>query len=400
MKKKRPIQGLTILEALNDLDDTLVADAEIPGAAPIPVVTPTTGRAGRFLRSGWLVATLCLLVSFGVVAAIVYAGRQVPDHKNPPPAGVVTDPPESTGPEASSVLGEGKIPFGQVEVNYTIRTEQTVYETTTRRLLIIAQGQNQGEAIPGYQTWAVESLTDPDWTAEFYWTEEAIEPRDPAPDEYATWRKAIHMGDGYWKPGIYRIHHMIHAGDELEYVSAAHCEFAIGEEWGELLENAWNGIPLPEDTTPADTTPTIPPADTSAESTPSVLPPPLDPAFTEAPEKPFTIRAEFARGEVNGVLTVTYTAVEPGVSLTDPPVGIALYRLSDDGQLIPLPRVGMFTTSEYIAEVEPTQANRWYATFSKIHMVQGQQYLTPGTYRVLSLDNEGRVIAYADLTIA
>ncbi len=248
MTQKR-IQGLTIFESLTDLDPALVAEAEVE-----PRYLPPLGageryehkkarreaRAARreenpffrFVNSGAGAVCLSLIVAFALIAGIVYFVNHAP--------GSVPGPGGTPGTEAAT-WGEGKIPTGEIDVNYTVYTDKRVYETPPSHIILTLRGKYPGVDIAYFQSAYIESLTDPDYMVESYHNDLAEERTEPlGKDEYAVWTKTIDINEankGSLPDGIYRIHHMEYDREQGKYISAAFYDFAVGKEYGEILES-------------------------------------------------------------------------------------------------------------------------------------------------------------------
>ncbi len=377
MTKNQRIDGMTVMERMNDLDEALLAEAELD-ARFLPATDKKSIRAerraawrasglGRFMSSGLGVACICMIVSLGVLGGIIYAGNMgggTSPGTNPPVGGTIAE-------IASDWQAEGAIPFSGKEINYTIRTSERVYTEAPKKITVIATAKNPGEIIPGYSGWHIECLSDPKNTEAIvpFWTEEAIEVLQPAPDEYAKWSKNINI-NGTMPDGIYRVHHMEYDQTTQGYISVAHYEFAVGEDYGKLfLQGA---LPAEGETIDPDSLPTYEPA----------------------AEQPFTIKASITRTEQGAYLSVKYTGAVKGEPILNPSLNISLVKIS--GAVNP-ESIQMMTTSEGIAEVHPTDQNDGYAVFSKSHTIQNPDALLPGTYRVYALTWENECICYDDI---
>ncbi len=84
------MKGLTIFEAMNDMNDDLIMSAAITNTSKANLRRPSVFR--RFINSGWGVAAVCALVSVSVLGGIIWAGLQ-PDPKPPISTDALTEAP-------------------------------------------------------------------------------------------------------------------------------------------------------------------------------------------------------------------------------------------------------------------------------------------------------------------
>ncbi len=110
--------------------------------------------------------------------------------------------------------------------NYTIQTQYALYPIGTKTIVVTAKGKNPGEVIPGYHSWYIEDLDDPDATIVAYWTAEAIEMQPVGPEEYSTWSKSLHI-EGGLPEGRYRVHHREYDPQMGGYVTVATYDFRV-----------------------------------------------------------------------------------------------------------------------------------------------------------------------------
>ncbi len=379
MKTNR-IQGLTVMECMTDLDPALVAEAELD-ACFLPPLTAYQKKEHkkarreaarerreenpffRFAGSGAGAVCISLVVAFALIAGIVYFINYGP--KNPVAPGPGGQPEGTQAP----AWGEGQIPTGEIDAAYTISTEQRMYETSPKRIVVTMRAKNPGVDIDYFHAFRIESLTDPAGELDFdcLWTEEWMERAEPVgKDEYAAWTKSVSI-NGVMPDGIYRIHHMEYDKDK-GYVSAAFCDFAVGAYYGELLETGRTDA-LPDTTYP------------------EAAPTPSDNYHVASVDIGYNDYGTL-------VLTVTYSADEPGVSIYAPSVSFRLEKV--DGT--PLSEELMIaSTEEAIERVIPTDKNGGYAVWSKSHTVTNPSALLPGVYRLYALNHQNAILDVYDV---
>ncbi len=390
--KSEHIQGLTILAAMNDLDPALVREAEVD-AALLPIgaaafaTDPYTRKKARrearearreanpflrFMGSGAGAAAVSLVVALGLIAGIVFAVNRAPTGgENPPAAGVApgseaapSNSEAATRDSETTTLGEGKIPVGEIDAAYTISTNIRLYDTSPTRISVTMRAKEPGVEIAYFQSFHIESLTDPDGELSFdyFWTEEDVDRVGPVgADEYDAWTKSVNV-DGVIPPGVYRIHHMEYIHEQGTYVSAAFCDFAVGAEYG-----AWVGVDDAGET-----------ADSShqTESTPPV------PAHSTA----FSLSVPDVMQYGTDTLTVTFRATELGKSLVifGSPVLEKISGAPDAGtvRIVPV---------DLATEVLPAAPDE-YAEWTHTYTIENAHLMQDGTYLV-SMEVDGVIMA-------
>ncbi|MBQ9779428.1 MAG: hypothetical protein IJW00_00625 [Clostridia bacterium] len=69
-------KGLALFSLMNDMSDSLINESDIGGVVSVKPKRERTGRFSAFMNHPAMVAVLCAVVSLGVLAAIVMAGRR------------------------------------------------------------------------------------------------------------------------------------------------------------------------------------------------------------------------------------------------------------------------------------------------------------------------------------
>ena len=93
------MKGLTILNAMGELRDEFILDAQLK--EPIAAGrTRRTRRSGNLSQSGLFAAAISVVVALSIVGAILLAGRHLSDRPRPSPAGSTpaTDTESATEP--------------------------------------------------------------------------------------------------------------------------------------------------------------------------------------------------------------------------------------------------------------------------------------------------------------
>ncbi len=243
MKSTEHIQGITVMESMNDLDAALLAEAEV---APEYLSSPGKKSARRvrrsaregnkflaFLNSGWGAVAVSLAVAFVLLSAVIYIGNRAPGSGFSDTGSDDTNsewsPPISNDSttNAAEVLLPGTTPFAPQPAKFTISTDLMIPEGTTS-FTATATARMEGEGLSLCHSWSVECLTDPDWAGMTITTDDAIEVL-PIEGIRAPCDKEITVKPGL-VPGIYRLHAMKHNGSE--YQSVAYCEFAVDDGTG------------------------------------------------------------------------------------------------------------------------------------------------------------------------
>ncbi len=257
MKSNR-IKGITILDKMNELNSSLVEEAEVNAVylPPLSAAEKYEQKKARrdarrirrednpFLRfagSGLGAVCISLIVAFVLVGGIVYGTGHL---NRTPSAGEPNIPAgDSLGNERETALetiGDGSVSVGTVDAAYRVYTDQVIYQSVPTSITLSAHAKHPGEKIGVFHTANIECLTHPDRVVQAMWTEEGMVESEIDADEYAHWSKRI-LIDGDLPAGVYRIHHMQYNADKQGYVSAAYCDFAVGKTYGALL--VANNIP-------------------------------------------------------------------------------------------------------------------------------------------------------------
>ncbi len=239
MTQTNRISGLTILDCMTELDEALVAEAELDAAFLPRVYTKAERRRARrdarrskressafsrFMNSGWGAAAASLLVALGIMLGIIYAVNHAPA-AGPGPSGTISETMPTYDP--NDILLGGTVPFAPEQADYTISTDPVIPADTTR-LYITITAREPGTSLPTVGGWQLEKLVGPAWEGltcnpEYAWEVPAVE------GVYATFTHWIEIAEEHLTPGIYRLYAMEYK-QKIGYEAVAYCEFAVDDE--------------------------------------------------------------------------------------------------------------------------------------------------------------------------
>ena len=318
--KNRALKAFASMDTIPDRYITAAEDALYEAEAGIrrPEKTPTPFL--RFLNSGWGAAVISGLVALTVLIFIVRAGQ---NPTNPPPA-----PPVDSTPATDVAT-----------TDFTIAPRSPLYPVGTEYISVIISSGNPQASYEAIDVWYLEKLT----------AEGPVKINTPiestafevAADD--TTRKAsLTVGAlSRLDAGLYRIHAIKQEGDEL--ISLADCSFSVSEEAGRVLnELSFHGV---------------------------------------EPPIPYTIDVpDMIYGADS--LTITITATEPGVALTDLPRHWLIWKLDDrhwphDDQMNP------WTVSEPTLMSSPENGD--YASYTLTFDFHYPPEWTEGPYELIAL---------------
>ncbi len=359
------LSGISIYEIMTDLRDDFIDEAELDTRF-VPMAayngrqnhgTRPSHRCGksalaRFLNSNWGVASVSLLIAFGVLIAIL---RVEPGIGSGGESGTIAEQPpvvENPTPTVSALL-PGKVPFAAEPTNYTIFVDSLLYAIDTTlpfniTLTVTLTANTPGESVLFLNDWRLENLTDSDSSCSLSYTEEGYEQFTPAADQVATHSKSLYTKD--LTPGIYRLHNM--SGNR----SVAYCEFAVDDEYGTY--RTWVASDITQ----------------SAEGSYTISTAPTIPYGTSA-------------------LEVTFTSVSPTTSLTVAPT-LRLVKLDEPaagaGACLPLYDWCQTVVADTDTPTSLSCSNTWD--------IINPAACTPGHYRLYAMSGNAYT-AYCDFEI-
>ena len=318
--KNRALKAFASMDTIPDRYITAAEDALYEAEAGIrrPEKTPTPFL--RFLNSGWGVAVISGLVALTVLIFIVRAGQ---NPTNPPPA-----PPVDSTPETDVAT-----------TDFTIAPRSPLDPVGTEYISVILSSGNPQASYEAIDVWYLEKLT----------AEGPVKINTPiestafevAADD-TTRKVSLTVGAlSRLDAGLYRIHAIKQEGDEL--ISLADCTFTVSEEAGRILNKmSFHGV-----TPPIPYTIDVPDMIYGADS-----------------------------------LTITITATEPGVALTDLPRHWLIWKLDDrhwphDDQMNP------WTVSEPTLMSSPENGD--YASYTLTFDFHYPPEWTEGPYELIAL---------------
>ncbi len=396
MKSDR-IKGLTVLDLMNNLDPALVSEAEVDARFLSPYMAETAAqkkerRAAlraerreqnpflRFMSSGAGAVAVSLLVAFGLIVGIIIAINRTPaDPLSPSGSANVGGRPEGSLVGTQASPGEGRIPVGTLDVNYTVAVDSWFYEVPPAVITLTATAKEPGVEIAAFQAVEIECLTEPGQESAFtyFWNDLATERAEPlGKDEYDRRSKTIYI-DGVIPDGIYRIHHMEYDREEGTYVSGAFCNFAVGSAYAESELLAESGH-APGETVGSDGF--------------------VETSTTLTGDATYHIQSASIRRNRQGniQLIITYKADKAGVTVWGPSTDFRIEKISGEENPEPL---RFWITEEAIEYAAPTEEHDGHAVWTKLNppTLENTEAMLPGVYRIYALSRQGEVMDAVDV---
>ncbi len=361
-------RGLAIFAALGELDDALVAEAEVDAeprdVSQTPLLfsidEPDTARPRRPAHSrrrrwGTVAASLAgVLVIVGIIALLGNAGGLLPGWFGPgnEPSDTVTP---SLEKDALDILLPGKVPFAAEAGSFTISVAPMI-AGDANGLSVTMQSRAQGAPLSSAD-WRLENLTDPTWDGDVAYDLSAWELKTDG--DYTRYVEQLSFTQPP-SPGIYRLHAMANQNGELR--SVAYCEFAVDDEKGTY--KTW---------TEADF------ADASV----------LDATYTISTDATVPYGSSDIR--------ITATAKNGGHSITGP----ATFRLVKlDGE--PAGAGACFVGKEglnFVSNLDAYPNSDAVATAEQVCRIINPAACTPGRYRIYNVADDGTVYATCEFEI-